>query len=66
MTMHGQSRPKRVTASLRSSADTVELAGDIPMKFTEFGMTPPSRLMGIARVHDDWMVHFNALFIRER
>ena len=66
MTLHGADRPKRIPALLRASGDTVSLAGDIPMKFTEFGLKPPSRLMGMARVHDDWMIHFNAFFIRER
>jgi polyisoprenoid-binding protein YceI len=66
MTMHGASRQKRVPATLHVKADTVALAGEIPMTFTEFGVRPPSRLLGMARVHDDWLIHFNAFFIRER
>ncbi|MFL5385468.1 MAG: hypothetical protein ACJ8GN_23345 [Longimicrobiaceae bacterium] len=53
--------PTRVT---RSSGEVV-LEGELPTKFTEPGMRPPTRMGGLTRVRGDFVIHFHAVFRRK-
>lgn len=43
----------------------VVLEGELPTKFTELGMRPPTRMGGLTRVRDDIVIHFRAAFRRK-
>lgn len=53
--------PARVT---RANGEVV-LEGELPTKFTELGMRPPTRMGGLTRVRDDFVIHFHAVFHRK-
>ena len=48
----------------RANGDVV-LDGELPTKFTELGMRPPTRMGGLTRVRDDFVIHFHAVFRRK-
>jgi polyisoprenoid-binding protein YceI len=53
-------------AKVATSGDTLFVRGRLPTRFTELGLTPSSRLLGLARVHDEIVLVFDAVFLRER
>jgi hypothetical protein len=59
------STPVAIRARTTRSAGEVVLDGELPTKFTELGMRPPTRMGGLTRVHDDFVIHFHAVFRRK-
>lgn len=58
----GVSRTITVTAGAnRLGAGKVRLQGSHNLRMTSFEVTPPTRLLGMVRVHDDITVHFDLL-----
>jgi hypothetical protein len=49
---------------LRPSGDTIAVNGSFPMTFSEFGFTPPSRMLGVVKVKDAWSINFDVRFVR--
>ncbi len=63
LTIHGSARLVSVPTSLEQRGDTLHVSGRLPIRFTEFGMQPPHKLLGTVRVDDDLMVGFEANFL---
>ena len=53
-----------IPARARFSADSLRVRGCLATRFTEFGMKPPSRILGTVKVKDDIVLLFDALFKR--
>jgi polyisoprenoid-binding protein YceI len=66
LTIRDSTRAVRIPARIRMSADTLRVRGRLATRFTEFGMKPPSRLLGTVKVKDDIALLFDALFRRTR
>jgi polyisoprenoid-binding protein YceI len=66
LTVREAQRPVQLTSFVMLRADTVQVRGSVPIRFTQFDMKPPSRLLGVARVRDDIMVHFLSFFVPAR
>lgn len=60
MTIAGQSRPVTVDAAVtQGEGGEFRVAGRIPLRMTEYGVRPPSLMLGTMRVHDPVTVHFD-------
>jgi polyisoprenoid-binding protein YceI len=55
-----------VPAKAATSGDTLFVRGRLRTRFTQLGLEPSSRLLGLARVHDEILLVFDAVFLRER
>ncbi|HEU4453079.1 MAG TPA: YceI family protein [Longimicrobium sp.] len=70
VTLHGRltikaaTREVAIPATVTRSEGTITVDGQLPAKFTEYGMRPPSRLGGATRVRDDLLLRFHAVFRR--
>lgn len=58
-------RPLDFPAVLEVRGDTLRVSGRFPLRFTDFGMQPPTRIFGTARVRDELVVGFQAAFLPE-
>lgn len=62
LTVSGTERLVRVSAWGRPvSADVYRVRGCTPIDMTYFGITPPTKFMGLVKVHDRIEVHFDLL-----
>lgn len=52
----------RVPAWVRYGNGELHVRGRLPTRFTELGMKPPSRMLGVLRVDDDLVLRFDAVF----
>lgn len=60
LTIAGTTRPVRfVVAGRQLEAGCARLAGSLPLNLTDFNVTPPTVLLGLIRVHDQVMIHFD-------
>jgi polyisoprenoid-binding protein YceI len=59
------STPVTIRARTARTDGAVVLDGELPTKFTELGMRPPTRMGGLTRVRDDFVIHFHAVFRRD-
>jgi polyisoprenoid-binding protein YceI len=64
LTIQDSTREVRIPARARISGDTLRVRGKLSTRFTEFGMKPPSRILGTVKVKDDIVLLFDALFRR--
>ena len=60
-----RSTPVTIRARTTRADGEVVLDGELPTKFTELGMRPPTRMGGLTRVRDDFVIHFHAVFRRK-
>ena len=58
------STPVTLPARISRADGSIVLEGELPTRFTELGMRPPTRMGGLARVRDDFVIHFRAAFRR--
>ncbi len=65
LTVRGVPHRMMIAAAVDLRGDTVHVAGRAPLRFTELNMEPPSRFLGAARVKDEMIVGFDALFAPE-
>lgn len=63
LTVRDVARRVDFRAWLQHRGDTVFVAGHAPIRFTQLGMRPPVRLLGLARVDDQLLIGFNAVFL---
>jgi hypothetical protein len=56
--------PVTLPARISRADGSVVLEGELPTKFTALGMRPPTRMGGLTRVRDDFVIHFRAAFRR--
>jgi polyisoprenoid-binding protein YceI len=70
VTLHGRLTIKAATrevafpAVVTRAGGAIIVDGQLPAKFTEYGMRPPTRLGGATRVRDDLTLRFHAVFRR--
>lgn len=64
LTIRDSTRAVRIPAWVRVADDTLRVRGRLATRFTDFGMKPPSRLLGTVKVKDDIVLLFDALFRR--
>lgn len=70
VTLHGRltikaaTREVEIPATVTRGGGAIIVDGQLPAKFTEYGMRPPSRLRGATRVRDDLTLRFHAVFRR--
>ena len=57
--------PVTLPARVTRANGAVVLEGELPTKFTALGMRPPTRMGGLTRVRDDFVIHFHAVFRRK-
>lgn len=58
----GAERPLSLIADGRQRADgRVEIRGRQPLRMSDFGVSPPSHVLGLVRAHDDIVVRFNLI-----
>ncbi len=63
--IRGATREVAIPARIERHGEGVRLAGELPLRLTDHGIDPPSRLGGLARMRDELTVHFDVLFVRE-
>jgi polyisoprenoid-binding protein YceI len=63
LTVRGSQRDIQLNSFFVQRADTLQVRGSAPIRFTQFEMKPPSRLLGVARVRDDLLLHFLSFFV---
>ncbi len=61
LTIRDRTRTVEVPAAARLAGDTLRVVGAIPVRFTEFGMKPPTRLL-VTHVGDAFALFFDARF----
>ncbi len=60
LTIAGVTRPVELTVDGQRLDDgTLRAAGEAPLKMSDFGIRPPSAMMGLIRAHDDIQVRFD-------
>jgi polyisoprenoid-binding protein YceI len=58
----GVTKPITVQGSVRQEADgTLHIVGTYPLRMTEYGIKPPSLMMGTMKVKDQVTVHFDLI-----
>lgn len=57
--------PVTIPTRLTRANGEVVLDGELPTKFTDLGMRLPTRMGGLTRVRDDFVIHFHAVFRRK-
>lgn len=62
LTVKDRATPVTILARVTRADSAVVLEGELPTKFTELGMRPPTRMGGLTRVRDDFVIHFRATF----
>jgi len=63
LTVKGHAHPVTFEATADFHDDTLVVAGRAPLRFTDLGMKPPSKLFGSVRVHDDFVLRFEGHFL---
>ena len=60
LTLGGVQKPVTVTAEVKEEADgTLRITGSYPLRMTEYGLKPPSLMMGTMKVNERVTVHFD-------
>jgi polyisoprenoid-binding protein YceI len=62
LTVRDQTREISIPALVRFTADSAYVRGRVPVRFTDFGMKPPSRFLGLAKVDDELLLAFEVVF----
>ncbi len=58
----GARKPVKVIAKPLVDGNSVTFAGSVPLKMTDFGMDPPTALLGTLKTGDDITIHFNVQY----
>lgn len=66
LTIKGATEEVAIPAHVELQPEAVRLRGELPLRLTAYGIDPPSRLGGLARVRDELTVRFDVLFVPER
>jgi len=61
VTVAGVEKDVAIRATAVREGDSVRLRGDVALKMTQFGIKPPTMMMGALRTSDDVAVHFDLL-----
>lgn len=63
LTIKRTTREVAIPARLTEGDEGVDLVGELPLRLTEYGIEPPVRLGGLARMRDELTVQFDLLFL---
>jgi polyisoprenoid-binding protein YceI len=63
LSVRGTPHAVRLGASAAVHGDTLVVAGSTPMRFTELGMKPPTRMLGTTRVRDEFVLGYDVRFV---
>jgi polyisoprenoid-binding protein YceI len=63
LTVRDVARRVDFRAAIRRRGDAVLVSGRAPIRFTQLGMSPPVRLLGLAKVQDQLLIGFDAVFL---
>jgi polyisoprenoid-binding protein YceI len=63
LTIVGQERPAVLEATARRSRDGVWLDGSYSLRMSEFGITPPTMMLGTIRTGDRVTIHYHLLLV---
>lgn len=66
LTIRDQARDIDIPTRIAFAGDTLIAQGRVRIRFTQFGMKPPSKLLGILTVDDQLTLGFDAVFREER
>ena len=58
----GSRKPLKVIAKPSVSGNTVTFEGSVDLKMTDFGMDPPTALLGTLKTGDDIVIHFTVQY----
>lgn len=61
LSIAGTDRPVSIDATAAEEAGKLRVRGSRQLKMTEFGVQPPTLMMGTMKVHDPVTVHFDVL-----
>lgn len=62
LTVRGKTRDVATYAMIRFTADTLYALGRVPVRFTDFDIKPPTRMLGMTKVDDELVLFFDAVF----
>jgi polyisoprenoid-binding protein YceI len=65
LTMAGTTKKVSVKGKAQVESDRVIISGSHPIDMTEFGITPPTAMLGSIKVGKDVVIEFNIVFITE-
>jgi polyisoprenoid-binding protein YceI len=63
LTIKAVTRPVQIPATVLQRGDTLRVRGKVPIRLTDFGIQPPSRLLGIARMRDELVLAFDVVLL---
>lgn len=64
LTIKETPRSVQIPATASQRGDTLRVRGRSLIRLSDFGIQPPSRLLGIARMHDELVLVFDVAFVR--
>ena len=64
LTIAGKTRRVNMDVTYTVSASKVDFKGEAPLKMTDFGIDPPTAMLGSIKTGDDITIRFNAQFKR--
>ncbi len=64
MTIAGTSKPVELTGTVTPTATGLRVQGSTPLRMTEFGVKPPSLMLGTLKVADAITVHYDVVLER--
>ncbi|MGH7554966.1 MAG: YceI family protein [Longimicrobiales bacterium] len=62
LTIKDVTRDVGIPARIRFTRDSLYARGRVPIRFTDFDMKPPTRMLGTTKVRDDLVLQFDAVF----
>lgn len=66
LTVKGTPHPVRLAATATLRGDILLVAGSSPLTFTQLGMKPPTRMLGMTRVQDAFVLAYDVRFTPTR
>jgi polyisoprenoid-binding protein YceI len=62
LTIKNVTRDLNIPARIRFTDDSLYALGRVPIRFTDFEMKPPTRMLGTTKVRDDLVLQFDVVF----
>lgn len=60
----GQTNPVEIAATVSESGDTIRVQAEHTIRMTEWGIKPPTLMLGTMKVHDDVTIHVDVAVVR--
>ncbi len=65
LTIKRTTREVVIPTALQFAGDTVLASGSLPIRLTDYGISPPRRVIGMIRMSNDLLLRFEAAFVLE-